>query len=448
MNKYRIQDKETGEWSTETYTMEELSAKYKAQEITVRPVQQDGSEGESRSITPEVREEPSAGLWATTMRNLRTGWTNWSGRSTCREFWVLWLATAIIYALFRLAFFWMEEEPCFAILDVVVCVALFIPVLSCMVRRRHDVGKSGSWLLYCSPLLFLVHSAVLGMFIFTNYGIEHYEWFAGEEDDLVVSHGQDWLANLYLWFNQLYGGGIHRYDYSYGSGFYYEVSRWDDSSPLLTSILLVLFALVFILMMRDSQKGTNQWGVSPKYGEDGTKCPPVDVTSAGMFKLTGRLFSKTWSDWHGRATRREYWLGSLGVFICQLPMFSLLEAMFSMHRHLDHYPMQMLLAIVLYAVNLLVFGAVGWNACARRLHDTGRSGWWVLASILPVFNIVVLIFTLLDSAPGRNKYGLSVKYPFSDEDVAQMKQLGVSAKQYVFLKATKAMEASKDASKA
>lgn len=445
MNKYRIQDKETGEWSTGTYTMEELSAKYKAQEITVRPVQQDGSEGEPRSITPEAREEPSAGLWTTTMRNLGHGWTNWGGRSTRREFWVLWLATAIIYALFRLAFFWMEWQPCFAILDAVVCVALFIPVLSCMVRRRHDVGKSGGWLLYCSPLLFLVHSAVLGLFCFTEYGIDHYKWFAGEADYSVTYHDQDWLANLYLWFNQLYGGGIHRYDYSNGSGFYYEIIDWVESSPLLSSILLALFALVFILMMRDSQKGSNQWGVSPKYGEDGTKCPPVDVTSAGMFKLTGRLFSKTWSDWHGRATRREYWLGSLGVFICQLPMSLLVVLMFTLR-----YPdaMQTLLAFVLYAVNLLVFGSVGWNACARRLHDTGRSGWWVLASILPVFNIVVLIFTLLDSAPGRNKYGLSVKYPFSDEDVAQMKRLGLSAKQYVFLKATKAMEASKDASMA
>lgn len=441
MNKYRIQNKETGEWSTETYTMEELSAKYKAQEITVRPVQQDGSEGEPRSITPEAREEPSAGLWATTMRNLGHGWTNWSGRSTRREFWVLWLATAIIYALFRLAFFWMEWQPCFAILDVVVCVALFIPVLSCMVRRRHDVGKSGGWLLYCSPLLFLVHSATMGLLSFSS----QYWWFAGMRHLVLEDYGlgYDWISSLYLWSYQLYGGDIYRYT----PEFYDMVLFWDDSSPLLTSILLALFSLVYILMMRDSQKGTNQWGVSPKYGEDGTKCPPVDVASAGMFKLTGRLFSKTWSDWHGRATRREYWLGSLGVFICQLPMFSLLGAMFSIDD-LDYHPMHMLLAIVLYAVNLLVFGAVGWNACARRLHDTGRSGWWVLASVLPVFNIVVLIFTLLDSAPGRNKYGLSVKYPFSDEDVAQMKRLGVSAKQYVFLKATKAMEASKDASKA
>lgn len=446
MNKYRIQDKETGEWSTETYTMEELSAKYKAQEITVRPVQQDGCEGEPHRITPVAGEEPSAGLWATTMCNLRTGWTNWSGRSTCREFWVLWLATAIIYALFRFAFVWMERQPCFAILDAVVCAALFIPVLSCMVRRCHDAGKSGRWLLRCAPVLFLVHSVVLGMFSFTSDGIKHYEWFVGGQGNKVISRGCDWLSGLYLWFNQLYGGGVFR-DYL-GDGYVFEgVSRWRASSPLLTSIIFTLLALVYILMVRDSQKGTNQWGVSPKYGEDGTKCPPVNVASAGMFRLTGRLFSKTWSDWHGRATRREYWLGSLGVFICQIPMLVLL-VLFFVGRFDGTKPMLLLLAVVLYAVNLLVFGAVGWNACARRLHDTGRSGWWVLASVLPVFNIVVLIFTLLDSAPGRNKYGLSVKYPFSDEDVAQMKRLGVSAKQYVFLKATKAMEASKDASKA
>ena len=428
MSTRHIQDKETGEWSTVIYIKEEPSAKFKAQENTVLPVQPDDSEGEPRSITPEAREEPSADLWTTTMRNLGHGWTNWSGRSTRREFWVLWLTTAIIYALFRLAFIWMLGEPGFAVVDAEVCAALFIPVLSCMVRRRHDVGKSGGWLLCCSPLLFLVHSAIMGLFAFSPVGLSTYECYAGEGYPYPCELGNDWISSLYLWFNQLS-----------------DSFCWDESSPLLSSILLALFALVYILMVRDSQKGTNQWGVSPKYGEDGTKCQPVDVASAGMFELTGHLFSKTWSDWHGRATRREYWLGSLGVFICQLHMSLLVVLMFTLR-----YPdaMQTLLAFVLYAVNLLVFGSVGWNACARRLHDTGRSGWWVLASVLPVFNIVVLIFTLLDSAPGRNQYGLSVKYPFSDENVAQMKQLGLSAKQYVFLMATKAMEASKDASMA
>lgn len=69
-------------------------------------------------------------------------------------------------------------------------------------------------------------------------------------------------------------------------------------------------------------------------------------------------------------------------------------------------------------------GSVGWVAVAvwlvllvpslavlfRRLHDTGRSGWWWLMSLLCLVGaMVVLIFCLLDSEPGSNEYGPSPK---------------------------------------
>jgi uncharacterized membrane protein YhaH (DUF805 family) len=41
----------------------------------------------------------------------------------------------------------------------------------------------------------------------------------------------------------------------------------------------------------------------------------------------------------------------------------------------------------------------------RRLHDTDRSGWWVLISFVPVIgSIVLIVFACIDSAP-PNKYG-------------------------------------------
>ncbi len=45
----------------------------------------------------------------------------------------------------------------------------------------------------------------------------------------------------------------------------------------------------------------------------------------------------------------------------------------------------------------------------RRLHDTGRSGWWLLLGFIPLIGaIVLLIFTLLDSQ-ADNQYGPSPK---------------------------------------
>ncbi|MFI4980373.1 MAG: DUF805 domain-containing protein, partial [Nevskiales bacterium] len=42
----------------------------------------------------------------------------------------------------------------------------------------------------------------------------------------------------------------------------------------------------------------------------------------------------------------------------------------------------------------------------RRLHDTGRSGFWLLIAFVPIIGAVVLIvFDILESQPGDNEYG-------------------------------------------
>jgi uncharacterized membrane protein YhaH (DUF805 family) len=47
---------------------------------------------------------------------------------------------------------------------------------------------------------------------------------------------------------------------------------------------------------------------------------------------------------------------------------------------------------------------------ARRLHDTGRSGWWLLIDFIPIVGQIVLIyFFVLDSQPGANQYGPNPK---------------------------------------
>lgn len=46
----------------------------------------------------------------------------------------------------------------------------------------------------------------------------------------------------------------------------------------------------------------------------------------------------------------------------------------------------------------------------RRLHDTNRSGWWLLISLVPVIGtIVLIIFMVQDSQPDTNQYGPNPK---------------------------------------
>lgn len=45
----------------------------------------------------------------------------------------------------------------------------------------------------------------------------------------------------------------------------------------------------------------------------------------------------------------------------------------------------------------------------RRLHDTGRSGWWYLLCLVPIANLVLIYFFICDSQPGANQYGENPK---------------------------------------
>ncbi len=46
----------------------------------------------------------------------------------------------------------------------------------------------------------------------------------------------------------------------------------------------------------------------------------------------------------------------------------------------------------------------------RRLHDTGRSGWWYLISLIPLIgSIVLIVFFCEDSKPGPNQWGPNPK---------------------------------------
>lgn len=46
----------------------------------------------------------------------------------------------------------------------------------------------------------------------------------------------------------------------------------------------------------------------------------------------------------------------------------------------------------------------------RRLHDTGRSGWWILIGLIPIIGAIILIlFDCQDSQENENKYGSNPK---------------------------------------
>jgi uncharacterized membrane protein YhaH (DUF805 family) len=46
----------------------------------------------------------------------------------------------------------------------------------------------------------------------------------------------------------------------------------------------------------------------------------------------------------------------------------------------------------------------------RRLHDTDRTGWWILIALVPLIGVIVLlVFAALEGTPGDNQYGPNPK---------------------------------------
>lgn len=99
-----------------------------------------------------------------------------------------------------------------------------------------------------------------------------------------------------------------------------------------------------------------------------------------------------YADFNGSAGRSEYWyfvlINALMILGINIP-----ELFFGTYGILG----------TIYAFGTIIPALA---VPVRRLHDTGRSGWTILLSLIPLIGgVIVLIFLLQDSQAGENQYG-------------------------------------------
>ena len=88
----------------------------------------------------------------------------------------------------------------------------------------------------------------------------------------------------------------------------------------------------------------------------------------------------------GRASRSEYWWFVLFYFLVAL-----------VSAFLGHI-ISGLVALALFLPSLAV--------AVRRLHDIGKSGWWILIGFVPLVGwLILLYFAVQPSQDGANDYG-------------------------------------------
>lgn len=104
---------------------------------------------------------------------------------------------------------------------------------------------------------------------------------------------------------------------------------------------------------------------------------------------------KKYAKFEGRANRPQYWYFVLTEFLaffilellCVIPFVNIIA----------------FLALLVLGLGLIVPGIA---VSVRRLHDTNKSGWWLLLCFVPfVGSIVILVFMCLEGTKGANKYG-------------------------------------------
>lgn len=119
-------------------------------------------------------------------------------------------------------------------------------------------------------------------------------------------------------------------------------------------------------------------------------------------------FKNKYADFSGRARRTEYWIFML-VHLVIIFILSFISGALA-GTGLDFIPNILVLGYLL--LSFLPALAI----TIRRLHDSGKSGWYYLFSVIPYIGwLIVLVFIVQDSETGQNKWGPNPKHPNIDE---------------------------------
>ena len=103
---------------------------------------------------------------------------------------------------------------------------------------------------------------------------------------------------------------------------------------------------------------------------------------------------KQFADFKGRARRKEYWMFYLFYIVFYI-ILSMIDMALGTFIH-----------TFVFAIALLIPSI---SIAARRLHDTGRTGWWQLILFVPLIGFIVMLIFLVQDSHDDNEYGPNPK---------------------------------------
>uniref|UniRef100_UPI00404AD7E3 DUF805 domain-containing protein n=1 Tax=Flavobacterium sp. TaxID=239 RepID=UPI00404AD7E3 len=127
----------------------------------------------------------------------------------------------------------------------------------------------------------------------------------------------------------------------------------------------------------------------------------------GVFDWWKKVVKDNYANFEGRARRAEYWNYVLGNIIIT---FSLYFVTFI----IAFVPILNIVSIVgIICIVVLSIGTIipSLAVAVRRLHDTNKSGWYLLLNFVPIANIVLIVFLATEGTRGSNSFGDDPKLP-------------------------------------
>lgn len=117
-----------------------------------------------------------------------------------------------------------------------------------------------------------------------------------------------------------------------------------------------------------------------------------------------QLVWKRYAEFDGRSRRQEYWMFSLIQFLIIFVGYIVGLVLTGIGIGVAILGLCFIYSLISLIPSLSV--------SVRRLHDTGKSGWFLLIGLIPfIGGLIVIIVMALDSDPGMNEYGPNPKFP-------------------------------------
>ena len=126
------------------------------------------------------------------------------------------------------------------------------------------------------------------------------------------------------------------------------------------------------------------------------------VVMIGFVDAAKKAVIHNYANFNGRASRSEYWWFFLFGFLTAIPAM-ILDGLTGIEiidagAGASYGPFYILTVIVFFIPQL--------SLVVRRLHDSGRSGWWYFIAFVPCVGfIILLVFLIQDGQPHPNQYG-------------------------------------------